>query len=167
VPQQLRVVVAPEHGKSEAMMACQLRRGDHIILGGRKQLLTRVRHFKSFLSGFELGFKPDRPIETFLLPMWGMLTQGSPTSSGSAASAADQPEPDFTQEEGTLRLMAQLSEADILDAMALDEEYEFSSTASSSSSDHFSPLAMGKNNSDFSSTAATEDVATNQECPEE
>lgn len=111
-----RVVKAiDESGSSECVLADKLRKGDQVIVGNRKQTLDKARHFRDPKARelFEIGFMPDRPVETFMMPMFGMLTQGTP---------ADQ---QFTDEAcAIVSMMAQFSESDLLEAIPLDETYK-------------------------------------------
>lgn len=78
VTQDHRIVVpdAPEGTK----MASELNVDDEVYCCDRVQKLTKVQRFERVAELVEFRFSPDDPVETRLLPHWGILTKGSSSS---------------------------------------------------------------------------------------
>lgn len=57
--------------------AGDLKAGQTVYCGNRPQKLTKVQPSTRPAELVELRFSPDDPVETRLLPQWGILTKGS------------------------------------------------------------------------------------------
>merc|ERR1712157_391139 len=73
-----RVVSASSDGEDETKLASTLRVGDSVRVGAKRQRLSKIIETEERCDLFQVSFDPDVPVETFVMPNYGMQTRGEP-----------------------------------------------------------------------------------------
>eukprot|EP00930_Biecheleria_cincta_P035157 TRINITY_DN24206_c0_g2_i1.p1 TRINITY_DN24206_c0_g2~~TRINITY_DN24206_c0_g2_i1.p1 ORF type:complete len:613 (-),score=100.27 TRINITY_DN24206_c0_g2_i1:338-2176(-) len=73
-----RVLTTGTDGVYSETEAGKLKVGDIVWCGQRQQALTKVSQYNSNVQVVEVRFQPDDPVETFMVPKWGILNLGAP-----------------------------------------------------------------------------------------
>merc|ERR1712008_216055 len=59
-------------------LARELKKDDRVLVGSKERRLTKVSKFEETTALVELSFEPDLPVESFMVPDYGMQTRGEP-----------------------------------------------------------------------------------------